>query len=233
MSDGSHARGEPGYFEQPRHEIASLVPACAARILDVGCAEGVLGHSLLQRGAREVVGIELNKEAAARARTRLTRVVEADAESAELPLSLGQFDCIIFADVLEHMRDPHAALARYRACLRPGAVVVASIPNVRHCSILHMLAEGRWEYQPQGIMDRTHLRFFTLAEIRKMFNDVGFRIISVGANIDPGFEQVRKGCQSGARVDLSFGRLTLRELAPAEVQELFVVQYLVVADQAA
>lgn len=219
-----------GYFEQPRHEIARLVPPFADRILDVGCADGVLGSALLARGASEVIGVELDEGAAQRARRRLSRVLCADAESPELPALLGSFDCVIFADVLEHMRDPQAALARYRSCLRPGGVIVASIPNVRHCSILHMLSEGRWEYQPQGIMDRTHLRFFTLAEITRLFEGAGLKPTLAGATMDPRFEDVRKGCAGAGRLDLTFGRLTLRELTPAEVQELFVVQYLVVGE---
>lgn len=221
-----------GYFEQPRHEISRLVPASAERILDVGCADGVLGAALLARGASEVIGVELDEGAASRARRRLTRVVCADAESPELPAMLGAFDCVVFADVLEHMRDPQAALARYRACLRPDGVVVASIPNVRHCSILNMLAEGRWEYQAQGIMDRTHLRFFTLAEITRLFEGAGLKPTLAGATMDPRFEEVRKRCAGAGRLDLTFGRLTLRELAPAEVQELFVVQYLLVGEGA-
>ncbi len=233
-SDGRHAGGEepaPGYFSQVRREVAGLVPEAARRILDVGCGEGVLGLSLLERGALHVAGVEIDPEAASRASARLSSVLVGDVETMALPFEPRSFDCIILADVLEHMRDPQRALGRLGAYLAPSGVVVASIPNVRHYSVLHMLMEGGWNYQPSGILDRTHLRFFTLREMLAMFAGCGLKIRSVSANMDAAFDRVKPQFEGKPRIDLAFGRLSLRELTPAEAGDLFVFQYLLVAER--
>jgi 2-polyprenyl-3-methyl-5-hydroxy-6-metoxy-1,4-benzoquinol methylase len=221
------------YYRQARREVAGLVPESAARVLDVGCAEGILGAFLRERGVAHVAGVEYDPEVAQRARTRLSEVVCGDAETAALPFAAGAFDCIIFADVLEHLRDPLAAIRRYTAHLAPGGCLVASIPNVRHYSILSMLADGAWTYQDQGLMDRTHLRFFTLSEIRTLFDAAGFTIEALSVNLDPRYAEVKDPLADKPAVDLTFGRLTLRNLTQQDVAELFVVQYLVRARRAA
>jgi 2-polyprenyl-3-methyl-5-hydroxy-6-metoxy-1,4-benzoquinol methylase len=110
---------------------------------------------LLERGAREVVGLEAEPGVCDRARANLSTAICGDVERLAIEFEPGHFDCLILADVLEHLRDPAGTLARLYRYLRPGGTVVASIPNVRHYSVLHMLVEGAWTYQPHGIMDRT------------------------------------------------------------------------------
>jgi 2-polyprenyl-3-methyl-5-hydroxy-6-metoxy-1,4-benzoquinol methylase len=219
------------YYQQPRYEVAALVPSDALRVLDVGCAEGILGQHLLERGAAEVVGIEQVAAVARRAETRLTRVLCGDVATVDLPEDLGRFDCIIFADVLEHLADPVAVLRRFLPLLADGGTIVASIPNVRHHAILHMLAEGHWSYQDSGIMDRTHLRFFTLKEIQALFDGLGLDIKGLSANMDPAYEQAKASAEGKPAIDFTCGRVTLRDLAPTEVVELFSIQYLVAASQ--
>lgn len=221
----------PEYYQQPRHEVAALVPMTARRVLDVGCAEGVLGAHLLQRGVAEVYGIEQVPEVAARAAGRLTRVICGDVGTVDLPADIGTFDCIIFADVLEHLADPVAALRRFIPLLNPDGVIAASIPNVRHHAILHMLAEGHWSYQDHGIMDRTHLRFFTLKEIHALFDRLGFDIKGLSANIDPAYEEAKASTAGKPAIDFTVGRVTLKNLQPTEIVELFAIQYLVAASQ--
>jgi 2-polyprenyl-3-methyl-5-hydroxy-6-metoxy-1,4-benzoquinol methylase len=218
------------YYQQVRHEVLAQVPAGARRVLDVGCAEGALGQHLLARGAQEVIGIEFVAEVAARARTRLTAVHCGDVETMALPFAPQSFDCIVFADVLEHLRDPNAALLRFIPLLRDSGTIVASIPNVRHYSVLHMLAEGLWTYQPQGLMDRTHLRFFTKCEIEAMFAQVGLTITSLGAaSVDPAYTEVHASSIGKPLVDFGFGRVILKDLRPDDLIELFVIQYLITA----
>ena len=171
-----HGGSVQDYFRQVRREVAALVPMTARRILDVGCGEGMLGRYLLERGADEVVGIEMHAEAAEHAAGHLSSVLVGDVETLPLPFELGSFDCLILADVIEHLRDPQAALARLARLVAPSGVVVASIPNVRHYSVLHMMVEGGWTYQPCGILDRTHLRFFTLREMGALFESAGLRV---------------------------------------------------------
>lgn len=217
------------YYQQPRHEVAALVPTDARRVLDVGCAEGVLGRHLLARGALEVIGIEQVPDVAFRASERLTHVVCGDVATVDVPAEFGTFDCIVFADVLEHLADPAAVLRRYLKYLNQDGTVVASIPNVRHHAILHMLAEGRWSYQDHGIMDRTHLRFFTLAEIQELFRGVDLEIQVLSANMDPAYEQAKASADGKPSIDFTCGRVTLKNLRPSEVVELFAIQYLIAA----
>lgn len=215
-----------GYYRQERREVEALVPEECLRILDVGCGEGTLGKRLLERGAKEVIGIEINPSAAKRAEENLTGVLCGDIETMMPPFSKGYFDCIIFADVLEHLREPLLLLNRYREYLSDEGVIVASIPNVRYHGVINMLIEGRWKYEDYGILDRTHLRFFTKKEISEMFQDAGFEITGITENLDPQYHNIDPLLRN-----ISFGRVTLNGLVPDELKDLFVVQYLVMAQK--
>jgi SAM-dependent methyltransferase len=166
------------YYVQARPEVAALVPAACRRVLDVGCGAGHLGRLLKERG-HHVTGLELVPEAAAEARTRLDLVVTADVE-AGLPFDADSFDAVIFADLLEHLVDPWRVLREAAAVLAPGGVVVASVPNVQNLDVLRRLLRGRWDYRERGILDRGHLRFFTLSTIRDLFAQAGLTITHVG-----------------------------------------------------
>src|SRR5438445_2717310 len=164
------------YYEHERPEILELVPANAARVLDVGCGSGRLGEQIKRRQGATVYGIEIMRDAAARAAARLDRVWNAPVEAALAEIPEESFDCIIAADVLEHLVDPWAVLAQLRARLVPGGVLVASIPNVGHWEVVRDLLEGRWQYTSDGLLDRTHLRFFTRRSIPELFWTAGLRI---------------------------------------------------------
>ncbi len=174
---------QTSYFQNDRHELLPLFPSGIRKILEVGCGDGLLGRSLRQNGM-EVWGIERDPEAAERAKQHLDQVFCADLEHWDPPFEPAFFDCLIFADILEHLRDPWSLLREYRRTLKPGGYVVSSIPNIRYYRTLRDLAfRGRWEYAESGILDRTHLRFFTLASIRSMFEQSGFRILKIERNI--------------------------------------------------
>jgi len=172
------AGGRPTfYYEQARPEVAELVPPECCRVLEVGCAGGELGRLLRSRG-HHVTGLELVHEKAEQARHRLDRVLTADVEMDGFPFPPASFDAIIFADVLEHMVNPHQVLLAMRPKLEPDrGIVVASIPNVRHWMVLEQLVlRGRWGYAERGLLDSGHLRFFTLHTIETMFQWAGYRI---------------------------------------------------------
>jgi SAM-dependent methyltransferase len=185
--------------------VQALVPASARRVLDLGCATGALGAGLRERGA-EVVGVERDPALASAAGRRLDRVVAGDA--ADLPGDLGRFDCIVAADVLEHLPDPWTALRDAVRLLEPGGTVVVSLPNVRFFETFWELGvRGRWPRRDQGIFDRTHLRWFTLRDARDLLEGAGLRVDCVRPQI-----RVRRG---GSRFDRLFawlGRTPLREL---------------------
>jgi methionine biosynthesis protein MetW len=168
------------YFEFDRPELRALVPEEARRVLDVGCGAGALGAALREERGIEVVGLELSADAAVRARERLDAVVEADLDDLEeLPFERGSFDAMVFGDVLEHLHDPHRLLRVLRPWLADDGVIVASIPNVGHWSVvLPLLAQDRWPYADSGLLDRTHVHFFTLAEAELMLRDCGLAIES-------------------------------------------------------
>lgn len=166
-----------------RDNLLSMVPEGARHILDVGCASGGLGVKL-KRPDREITGIEYDRALGNLAASKLDRVIIGNAESVVLPYQSGYFDCLLFADVLEHLRDPLALLKKYRLLLSDEGAVVASIPNIRYYKIINsLLFGGSWDYADAGILDRTHLRFFTLRNINELFLDAGYEIIEVRRNI--------------------------------------------------
>jgi 2-polyprenyl-3-methyl-5-hydroxy-6-metoxy-1,4-benzoquinol methylase len=147
-----------------------------ARVLDVGCAAGYLAGPLTEAGC-VVTGVEPDAAAAEGARARGATVTVGDFELAETRAALaGPFDAVIFGDVLEHMRDPWAALAATTALLAPGARVVASIPNIAHWSARLALLRGRFDYAESGLFDATHLRFFTHRSARELAERAGYRV---------------------------------------------------------
>jgi SAM-dependent methyltransferase len=139
-----------------------------------------------------------------------------------LPFEQGYFDCIVCADVIEHLRDPLAALRKLSLVLGEKGVIIASIPNVRYWGVISMLAEGGWTYADSGILDRTHLRFFTRREIETLFTEAGFELTGLMANIDPAYHTI-----DPLAPVISFGRITLRDMNPEDIKDFFAIQYLV------
>ena len=150
------------------------------RVLDVGCATGYLAEALGERGCT-VSGVEFDAEAAEEARPHLERLVVGDLETTDLAEMLGddRFDVVVFGDVLEHLRDPMSVLRSARALLADGGSVVASIPNIAHGSVRLALLAGRFDYQDLGLLDSTHLRFFTWSSVEALFHGAGMVPIDV------------------------------------------------------
>ena len=164
------------YFECPRREMLEYVPSLCRRVLDVGCGTGSFGASLRKRTGCEVWGVESHARSIPKAEENLDKVLHGYFGT-ELDLPSGYFDCIVFNDVLEHMAEPASALALARALLSSGSCVVASIPNIRHFpTVWKLVVGGEWEYKEFGILDKTHLRFFTRLSIRRLFQEAGFTI---------------------------------------------------------
>jgi 2-polyprenyl-3-methyl-5-hydroxy-6-metoxy-1,4-benzoquinol methylase len=171
--------GRPSeYAHDPRPEMVPFVPVSVESVLDVGCYSGAFGELLKSaRPGVRVVGIEPNPDAASIANTHLDRVHVSAFPCAELD---EKFDAISFNDVLEHLVDPGSALQSCISVLNPGGVVVASLPNVRHYSVVAPLVlRGTWRYKDAGILDRTHLRFFTASSMRDLFEENGFEVLDL------------------------------------------------------
>lgn len=192
--------GEPGesaelmalYPDAANPDILDRIPLSARAVLDVGCATGALAIEYLRRNpAAMMVGIERDPQAAAVARQRMHRVLEGDVERDPLPfggdLPRGGFDCIVYGDILEHLQDPWAVLRQQVQALSPDGVVLVCMPNIEHWSFAERLLRGTWNYEPHGLFDRTHLRWFSPTTTRRALEGAGLHPLDVKARIfNPG-----------------------------------------------
>jgi 2-polyprenyl-3-methyl-5-hydroxy-6-metoxy-1,4-benzoquinol methylase len=200
---------------QARADLAARVPEGARAVLDVGCSRGATAAALRARGVRTVVGVEPDPGDAAEAARACDRVLAQPLEEVreEFP---GAFDAVLFGDVLEHLSDPPAALVRVRPWLSPRGVVVASVPNVGHWSVVADLLEGRFDYVPYSLLSGTHIRFFTRATLADLFEASGYRVEEVeGVTFPPS--------PAGA------GKLAALAALPGASPDLTVAEFLVVA----
>lgn len=181
MSAKTQSNTGANYYQYARPEVQEMINPDAKKILDVGCATGLMAAEIKHKLSVEVWGIELVSDVAAEAAKILDRVIAGKIEDAYSQLPDGYFDTIIFADVLEHLQDPLPVLTAMKAKLSPQGEIIASIPNVRHWSVLKGLIEGRWDYEDAGILDRTHLRFFTRKSVMELFPGAGFKVADMRA----------------------------------------------------
>ncbi len=181
--------------------MQSLVPLGATSVLDVGCGSGAFGSGLRsQRPSLEVWGIDPEQSVAPLATERLDRFI-----SGLYPRDVPQrsFDCITFCDSLEHFADPWEVLRATAGLLGDSGVVVASVPNIRYYTVMRrLLVNGLFTYTDAGILDRTHLRFFTRRSLEELFRECGYSVETVM----PGFH-ARAGRM--IRALRLFGRLSV------------------------
>jgi 2-polyprenyl-3-methyl-5-hydroxy-6-metoxy-1,4-benzoquinol methylase len=146
-------------------------------ILDLGCATGRLGELLLKNGSAKIVdGVEIY-EPAALAAAKIYRLVRTgDIESMDIPYK-EEFDYVICGDILEHLKNPDIVVTQIHKWLKPGGCLLVCLPNIRNYRILYKLVfGGDWKYVSKGIMDNTHLRFFTRKSTARMLTDSGFEV---------------------------------------------------------
>jgi len=145
------------------------------KVLDVGCSAGHLSKVFKENGC-EVVGIELDDESARIAKKYCKEVIKGDVETINLNYPDGYFDVIVFGDILEHLKNPQAVLLNLKRYLNNNGYIVYSIPNIAHITVRLMLLLGKWEYEDMGLLDRTHLRFFTKKTAIELVKSAGFEI---------------------------------------------------------
>ncbi len=168
--------------ESSTHSIQIRMIPDGSEVLDVGCHSGIMGEYLRRKKRCYVVGIDTDEAALKDAVTRLDKAFMADIETrgwtAILREQVGKsFDIIVFGDVLEHTRDPLTILSEARKLLKPEGRVIVSIPNVAHWRIRLALLAGRFTYTESGILDRTHLRFFTEGSLHELVRDAGYQVV--------------------------------------------------------
>lgn len=157
------------------------------RLLEIGCGNGdTAAYARLQSKCGWCAGVELCATPAREASTKMDEVHVGDVETLKLPYPEKYFDSLLMSEVIEHLRDPWGTILRLRSHLKPGAWVIAGSPNVAHHSVLRMLINGRWDYSSEGVMDRTHLRWFTPRTYRELFEGCGFDVIFSGPAIPLG-----------------------------------------------
>jgi len=171
------------YFDGTRTAFVQALPHNpSARLLEVGCGNGGTASQARAEGkCGWCCGIELCEAPAREAAKRLDQVLVGNVEQLEPDLPRASFDILILSEVLEHLVNPGAVLRKLRVFLKPGAVVLAGSPNVCHHSVLRMMLAGRWDYQGKGIMDATHLRWFTAQTYQALFEDNGYVVDYVGS----------------------------------------------------
>lgn len=148
-----------------------------ATVLDIGSGSGVLTSFLVQKAGCTVTAVDLTPEMVANAAPYARQTVAGSIEQESTWEQIeGTFDYIVFADVLEHLADPWAVLRRCPQYLKSGGSVIASIPNVAYYRVRQSLLCGRWDYYPTGILDATHLKFFTAKTVRALFEDCDYNV---------------------------------------------------------
>jgi 2-polyprenyl-3-methyl-5-hydroxy-6-metoxy-1,4-benzoquinol methylase len=181
MTTGPYADLVAAHGLSASHRIVLDEVPDGARVLDVGCATGYLAAELSRRGCT-VDGIEVDRVAADQARAHCREVIVGDLEVAATHAEVQRMladappEIIICADVLEHLRDPWAVLAWLRTLLAPGGHAVISVPNIAHWTGRRALLRGRFDYADHGLLDRTHLRFFTRASAAELARRAGFAV---------------------------------------------------------
>jgi len=171
-----HQPSDMSYYRGQRREMLTFIPEQAQRFVELGCGAGAFGGLLRQaRPGCIVSGVEIHPQAACEARSRLDHVIELPIETALDIMEASSVDCVICNDVLEHLSDPWAVCLQIKRILRQSGTIVASIPNVRYFPVFKKyFLGGDWEYEKWGVMDRTHLRFFTKRSIERLFFETGF-----------------------------------------------------------
>jgi len=225
------------YHNWCRSDLVEMFRHPPRLVLDIGCGAGATGEYIKKRyPAAKVVGIEVNEGAARVAATRIDQVLQGKFEDFNLEsegIRKGSIDTVIVADVLEHMYDPWGVMASIAPYLTPDAQVVASIPNTRNLVLMSELAGGNWTYDSWGLLDITHIRFFTLREIRRFFHETGYRINRLHYNMDSRLGEFYQRNKDKALVDVDMGKLTIKGVSRDDLAELCTWQFYVLAEPGA
>lgn len=175
------------YFSGARADMVHDLPNRPfSRVLELGCGDGSTGALAKASGkAAHYIGIELDPEAAARAQTRLDAVLMGDVAGIDLSALHGTCDAVIASEVLEHLVDPWAVVRQLAACLKPGGLMLASSPNLAHWRVVRRLLAGQFSHTETGVMDRSHLRWFTPESYAALMRSAGLQIVRVGPITPP------------------------------------------------
>lgn len=188
------------YFANFRSEILPLLPRKSSSVFEFGCGAGDTLHYLKSNGICDWAGgIELFPDAAQSARAKdLDLIIEGDIEFVQIPIEKNSLDVILCLDVLEHLSDPWRIVELLTTFLKPGGTVISSLPNVRHFSVVvPLLIKGAWKYTDHGLLDRTHLRFFTKKTAIQLLESSGLDVLQINSTGIQGKAAIANACTLG------------------------------------
>lgn len=225
---GTDVPFDPVYHENPRIEIASFINEPPGVVLDIGCGGGATGKLIKAKfpGTR-VVGIELNPHAADYARQFLDIVICESIDTVDLARHIGDLKVgtVLLLDVLEHIYDPWRTLLKIRELLPPGARVLASLPNIRNLANLDQLAAGHWDYGANGVLDVTHVRFFTRESLRALFEQTGYVIDGMEPLVQPRWLEPVVTQRSPGKLHTTNISIAFRDFS--DLEDLYALQYVI------
>ncbi len=173
---------EPYYLKScTRFDLIKLIPESVKNVLEFGCGIGKTGKAIREKYGTRVIGIDISHKAieVAEKQNCYEKLIICDLDQDPIPPEIKdqRFDCILYPDVLEHLKNPWRIINTHLNLLEPDGVMISSIPNIRHIYILKdLIFKGSWTYQDMGILDRTHLRFFTKKEMIRLFEQVDLKV---------------------------------------------------------
>lgn len=169
------------YFDRDYSGIVRLIPGKAESILYFGFGKGFLGKALKNSGVEKIYGIEIDSALAIETDLYLDldKAIKGDFENISIKDQKNCFDCIVLTDILEHLKDPWISLRKLKELLSEEGMIIASITNIRHYSVIKDIIRDRWFYREDGILDSNHIRFFGLSTIKHLFSTSGLDIIGI------------------------------------------------------
>jgi 2-polyprenyl-3-methyl-5-hydroxy-6-metoxy-1,4-benzoquinol methylase len=217
------------YGDNPRSELIEFIRDAPESVLEIGCGRGAFGEGVKRKFPNiRYVGLEIDEQAAHLAKERLDKVIVCDIEKTDpgaIDIERESFEWIICADVLEHLYDPWKVMHILHSYLKPGGKLLASIPNTQNISLILQLLDGKWTYTQYGLLDATHIRFFTLNEIYKLFSGTGYRVIDCASIMQYQLED-----DNWPR-DMDFGKVVMKQITKEEAAMFFTFQYIIVAQK--
>jgi SAM-dependent methyltransferase len=218
------------YPFNPRPECLDMIQRPPTVALDIGCGSGGVGHSLRQRYAKcELWGCEFDASAAQVARQHFDKVLEQDVETVDFGAQglTNPFDLVCLFDVLEHLVNPWQLLNSLKRTIAKDAQILVSLPNASNLPLLYDALRGHWRYTNWGLLDFTHLRFFTDFDARKMFYQAGYRVLDHRWNfLGPGRDIFERHKADTFPAALSLPGLTLEVQSVADLTRLCADQNL-------
>lgn len=179
--------GKYGFFSTYEYGVHQKIVNYVAKqkkVLDLGCAEGNLSEEMQKNGC-EVVGVEVNEHSAQMAKQYCREVIIGDLESIELNGKYeNYFDFILFADVLEHLKEPLDVLCKFKHYLKDDGIIIISLPNIANWRMRLKLLLGNFDYEDRGLLDKSHLRFYNLKGAKKLLYDANLEIIDLDVSLN-------------------------------------------------